>query len=206
MIVQKVEFTDVFAANCYFYIDEASKHGFVIDPSAKAEMLLDIIEKNGWKIEKILLTHSHLDHIGATLELSEALKIDIFGGSGAVEYLSNPALKGHFTDWNIFQNMHFLKDRQEIVLSGNPKCRLTVLSTPGHTLDSVVYYDQNQGIAFCGDTIFKSGIGRTDIEGSGGNYRVLMESITQRVLTLPQSTILYPGHGDETTVEAESIA
>lgn len=203
MIVKKLEFTDVFAANCYFYIDEITKHGFVIDPSTHAEKLLELIKQNGWKIEKILLTHSHLDHIGAVSELAEVLNLSVEGHQNAEQYLSNPKFEMHFTDKNVLKNMHYLKDGDIISLSTNSKAELKVISTPGHTLDSVVYYDALNNLAFTGDTIFQSGIGRTDIEGSGGNYLELLTNIKNKILTLPSNTVLYPGHGDTTTVQAE---
>ena len=69
MIVQKIESTDIFRANTYFYVDEKTKHGFIIDPCAGADVLINLIMQKGWTIEKMLLTHSHLDHIGAVLSL-----------------------------------------------------------------------------------------------------------------------------------------
>ena len=203
MIVQKVFFSDVFAANCYFYVDAKSRHGFVIDPSAHAEILFKTIQKNDWIIEKILLTHSHLDHIGAALELSRMLNADIFGMKAAEEYLINPNLRGHFTDWNVLRNMRYLNDGDEIVLTGNKDVVLKVFHTSGHTLDSCIFYDAKEKIAFTGDTIFASSVGRTDIEGSGGDEKQLFQSIQTKILRLPEDTILYPGHGEETTVGRE---
>lgn len=203
MIVQKMCFTDVFAANCYFYTDEKSKHGFVIDPSAHAEVLARIVQERGWVIEKILLTHSHLDHVGAALQLSKLLDVDIFGMKAAEEYLLNPNLKGHFTDWNVIENMRYFNDGDEVVLSANKEVVFKVLHTSGHTIDSAVYYDAKEKIAFTGDTIFESSVGRTDIPGSGGDEKMLFYSIIGKVLSLPENTVLYPGHGENTTVAQE---
>ncbi|MBR2299299.1 MAG: MBL fold metallo-hydrolase [Alphaproteobacteria bacterium] len=203
MIVKKLEWTDVFAANCYFYIDEASKHGFVIDPSAHADELINLINQNAWTIEKILLTHSHLDHIGAARELSNVLNIQIFGLEASKEYLSNPLLSAHFTDFNVIKNIEPLKNGDIISLKENPDISLKIIATPGHTIDSAIYYDKKNHIAFTGDTIFLSGIGRTDIEGSGGNHVELMKNIQNKIFTLPDNTVLYPGHGNQTTVQNE---
>ena len=203
MIVQKMVFSDVFAANCYFYTDEKSKHGFVIDPSAHAEKLLEHIQKNNLVIEKILLTHSHLDHIGAALALSEALGIDIFGMKAAAEYLENPDLSGHFSDREVLKKLKHINDGDELVLSVNPNIGLKVFATPGHTIDSDVYFDEREHIAFTGDTIFESSVGRTDIPGSGGDEKMLFYSIIGKVLSLPENTVLYPGHGENTTVAQE---
>ncbi len=203
MIVKKIEWTDVFAANCYFYIDETSKHGFIIDPSGKADELLNIIRQNGWTIEKMLLTHSHLDHIGAAPKLLQALNIEIFGLKSSKEYLSNKDLAAHFTDKEVIKNLVPLKDGDSISLTANPNIQLKIIATAGHTIDSAVYYDKQNNIAFTGDTIFANGIGRTDIEGSGGNYAALMTSIKEKIFTLPDNTVLYPGHGAQTSVKNE---
>ena len=203
MIVQKMVFSDVFAANCYFYTDEKSKHGFVIDPSAHAEKLLEHIQKNNLVIEKILLTHSHLDHIGAALALSEALGIDVFGLKEAAKYSENPDLSGHFTDWDVLKKMKYLNDGDKVVLSTCQDAKLKVLATPGHTLDSCVYFDEKEQIAFTGDTIFATSVGRTDIPGSGGAEQMLFHSIVSKILSLPENTVLYPGHGENTTVAHE---
>lgn len=203
MIIERIEFSDVFAANCYFYVDEKTKHGFIIDPSAHPEKLSKIIKENNWIIEKILLTHSHLDHIGAVLELAQQLNIDFYGLNTAQQYLSNPDLLSHFSDSAVLKNMRHFKDGDEITLSSNQTVRLKAIATPGHTIDSTVFYDAENNIAFTGDTIFQSGIGRTDIQGSGGNYAELMNNIRQKIFTLPENTVLYPGHGPQTTVKAE---
>ena len=203
MIVQQIQFDDVFAANCYFYIDEKTKHGFVIDPSANADKLLKIINDNNWHIEKILLTHSHLDHIGAVLGLSKMLNVHYFGFKAAEEYLSNPALKAHFTDFHVLKAMQHFDNGDLITLVANPNIYLKVIATEGHTIDSVVFYDQKNNVAFTGDTIFNKGIGRTDIEGSGGNFQKLIQNIKNKILTLDDKTVLYPGHGPKTRVKDE---
>ena len=205
MIVKKIEFSDVFAANCYFYISEVTGEGFIIDPSAHAQKLLEIISSNAWDIEKILLTHSHLDHLGAALEVAKALNIPIFGHQNARLYLSSPDLRAHFTDRSVLENMQFLNDGDEIALKKDAVGVLKVISTPGHTLDSVVYYDKKAGLAFTGDTVFRTSRGRTDIEGSGGDEHQLKESIIKKILALPDETVLYPGHGEATTIAEEKI-
>ena len=199
MIVQKMEFTDVFAANCYFYVDEKTKHGFVIDPSAHADRLLEVIKNNKWTIEKILLTHSHFDHIGGVLKLSEELKIGVFGSCAAKEYLLRPELKMHFTDWNVLEKINYLNEGDEIVLSTNKEIKLKVVLTPGHTIDSAVYVDEKENVAFTGDTLFAMSVGRTDIEGSGGSDEVLLESL-KKIAQLHENTTIYPGHGEASQI------
>ena len=97
-------------------------------------------------------------------------------------------------------NAEYFDDNDVISLS-NDSAKLKVIPTPGHTLDSVVFYDEKNHLAFVGDTIFKAGYGNTQFPG--GDENTLMNSIKNKIFTLPDKTILYSGHSDETTVEAE---
>lgn len=203
MIVKQVPVQGIIATNSYFYIDEKSKHGFLIDPGAKAEKLLKIIKDNDWIIEKILITHGHFDHIGAVEQIAETLHIPYFAHENGRDYLPDPDhnLSAFFGDDIALNNAEYLADGAEITLEANPTIKLQVIHTPGHTQDGVVYYDSANSLAFVGDTIFKHGIGRTDIPG--GNYTQLLDSICNKIFTFPDRTILYSGHSDPTTVSAE---
>ncbi len=202
MIVKQVELSDILVTNAYFYIDETTKHGFLIDPGAEAEKLLAIIEDNGWTIEKILLTHGHFDHIGAVEEIYRALKVPYFAHPEAQAYLTDSQLNlsAYFGNPIILNNAQYITDHN-VMLSSNPEVKLEVISTPGHTQDAVVYYDAANHIAFVGDTIFKNSIGATHFPG--GDMSQLLQSIKQKVLTLPDDTVLYSGHSESTTVAAE---
>ena len=98
-------------------------------------------------------------------------------------------------------NADFFQEGDEIILSSKPQTKLKVIYTPGHTQDSVLFYDEANHLAFVGDTIFKGSIGRTDFPG--GNTAQLKSSIENKVLTLPDNTILYSGHSEPTTVMKE---
>lgn len=189
--------------NAYFYIDEESNHGFLIDPAAEPDKLLDIIRKNNWIIEKMLITHGHFDHIGAVEKIHQELKISYFIHQNGKTYLTDPAfnLSSYFSAPITLNKAQFLSENDIITLEKNPKTELKVIHTPGHTQDSVLFYDKQNSLAFVGDTIFKNSIGRTDFPG--GNAQQLKESIKNKILTLPDGTILYSGHSDPTTVIAE---
>lgn len=203
MIVKQVELSDVLITNAYFYIDETTKHGFLIDPAAEAEKLLKIIKENNWIIEKILLTHGHFDHIGAVATIQQALNIPYFAHPKADIYLTDSKMNlSAYSNFPLtLNNAKHLDDY--IVLSTNRNVKLDVIYTPGHTEDSVVYYDAAEHIAFVGDTIFKNSIGATHFPG--GNLTQLQQSITQKILILPDNTVLYSGHSEPTTVAAEKI-
>lgn len=203
-MVYKVEVTGQIEVNSYFYIDEKTKAGFVIDPGSQAQRLEAIIKEKGWTIEKILLTHGHFDHIGAVKELQKRLGCPVLAFPTPEEYLSNP-----YTNLSIYfegpvieiEDVTALHDGQIIALEHNPSFALRVISTPGHTTDSVVYYSEKDGLAFAGDTLFKGSIGRWDLPG--GDLNTLKKSLAQKVLTLPDNTVIYSGHSEETTIKAE---
>ena len=203
MIVKQVPVRDIIETNAYFYIDEKSKHGFLIDPGAEAEKLLKIIKDNGWTIEKLLITHGHFDHIGAVEKIAQTLHIPYLAHENGREYLPNPTynLSAFFGDDIVLNNAEYLQDGAEITLDAAPNVKLKVIHTPGHTQDGVVYYDESNSLAFVGDTIFKHGIGRTDIPG--GDYNQLQQSICNKIFTFLNNTILYSGHSEPTTVSAE---
>lgn len=203
MIVKQVPVQGIIETNCYFYIDEKSQHGFLIDAGAEAAKLLQIIKDNGWTIEKILITHGHFDHIGAVEQISQALHIPYLAHKNGRAYLSDPAynLSAYFGGDIILNNAEYFDDDATITLQAAPKVKLQAIHTPGHTQDGVVYYDSANALAFVGDTIFKHSVGRTDIPG--GDYRQLQQSICNKIFTLPNETILYSGHTEPTTVSAE---
>lgn len=192
-----------FVENCFFYIDDTSKHGFIIDPGAQAEKLLGMIREKGWIIEKILLTHGHFDHIGAVNEIRSALQIPVLAYKSDDDYLRDP-------EWNlspsfglsiIIENTESIEDGQIIRLDSDPAFSLKVIYTPGHTTDSVIYYSERDRAAFVGDTIFKDSIGNYQLPG--GNFAAIQKSIMERVFTLPDDTVLYSGHTEQTTVGTE---
>ena len=203
MIVKQIAVTGTITTNAYFYIDEITKHGFLIDPGAEADKLLKIIADNGWTIEKILLTHGHFDHIGAVNTVQKALNIPCIAHQNGKDYLLNPQynLSAWFEPEIMVKNFDSLADGAEITSETTPNLHLKMIATAGHTQDAVIYYDAVNRLAFVGDTIFKNSRGRTDMPG--GNDVQLVQNIKNKILTLPDDTVLYSGHTEPTTVKAE---
>lgn len=187
----------------YFYIDEQTKHGFVIDPGAEAKKLLSFIKEQGYVIEKILLTHGHMDHIGGAAALREALECPIVIHQEGKIYLedANWNMSSQFGRAFTLEADEFVEHGDDIVLEANKDFKVRVIYAPGHTADGVAYYGEKEGLAFVGDIIFEGSIGRSDFPG--GNSSRLLSSIREQIFTLPNETILYPGHGNATTVKKE---
>lgn len=202
MILQ-VTVTEYLPTNVYFYVDEESKHGFIIDPGAEAAKLKKIAEERGFVIEKILLTHGHFDHIAAVNELQAAWGAEVYMQENGKIYAENPA-------WNLsnqlgagitLHDVNYLPDDAVITLKDKPDFQLQLRHVPGHTSDGCIYYSEQDGIAFVGDCVFRESYGRTDLPG--GDEETLLRHITDRLLTLPPETILLSAHSEETTVEHE---
>jgi len=190
-----------FEEYCYLYVSDSTRHGFIIDPGAQSDKLLDIIRDNGLVIEKILLTHGHFDHFGAVEELREKLNYPVLAHEKADLFLLNPLMnlsRQCVGDMVIRDTVKF-KYGDTITLDEAHSLR--VIYTPGHTPDSVLLYNEKDRIAFVGDTIFKESIGNYTFPG--GNKDLLIQSIMERVFTLPDDTVLYSGHSEPTTVGAE---
>jgi len=202
-MIAEVPVKGYFEENCYFYIDDATQHGFIIDPGAEAEKLYRLIEQKGWIIEKILLTHGHFDHTGAVNSLRRKLDVPVYAHRRSDEYLldANKNLSALCGSAILVRNVEYLDDGDEVYVDANPAVSLKVIYTPGHTTDSVIYYSSRDNVAFVGDTIFKGSIG--NYQYPGGNPYDLQNSIIKCIFTLPDETVLLSGHSEQTTVGTE---
>lgn len=203
-MIKELQVTGVFTTNTYFYIDEHTKAGFLIDPGAQAGLIYDAIVRNGWKIEKILLTHGHFDHFGAAEFLRERLVAPIYIYPSDARYLSDTYLNLSENSREPVTVLHYeeLYDGEIIRLKENSDFYLKVIHTPGHTPGSVTYYSEEENAAFVGDLLYQHGPGLTNFPG--GNRPRLEQSIIDKILTLPPETVLLSGHSSPITVARES--
>lgn len=201
-MIKELQVTGVFTENTYFYIDSHSKSGFIIDPGAQAGIIYDTVKSNGWTIEKILLTHGHFDHMGAAELLREKLVAPIYIYSEDAPYLTDPRLNLS-ASYRPFTVPHYeeLYDGEIIRLKANSGFYLKVIHTPGHTPGSVTFYSPEENAAFVGDLLYQHGPGLTNFPG--GDRRMLEESIVNKILTLPDDTLLLSGHSSPITVAQE---
>lgn len=189
----------IFEANCYILWDEKDREAIIVDPGEEGERIIEIIRKDSLKIKSIVNTHTHIDHIGANDFLGEKTGAPLLVHSADVSLLQNAelnlsALTGKDRSFSLPARV--LEEGDEIRV-GNFSLR--VLHTPGHTPGSICLYGDNK--LFSGDTLFAGGIGRTDL--AGGNSKELQKSIKEKILTLPDEVVVYPGHGPSTVVDKE---
>ena len=202
-MILRVEVHGVFATNAYFYIDDETRHGFLIDPGAQGDELLKIIAREKFTIEKILLTHGHFDHTGAVSELQARLNVEVCMQANGRDYAENPVwnLSSYFGLDMTLDNVTYLDDFSDITLADNPKFGVKLIPLDGHTTDGAIYYSAADSVAFVGDSIFRGSFGRTDFPG--GDEEALFRNLKARLFTLPDDTILLSGHSDPTTVADE---
>ncbi|MFQ5705857.1 MAG: MBL fold metallo-hydrolase [bacterium] len=198
MIVEKIE-VGVFAENCYMVGCEETREAVVIDPGDEIAKILDRIEDRALNIKYILLTHAHLDHVKEVQTFKRSLPVPILMHAADQFLLDNlPAQAAAFglTTSGIPHVDVNIDEGDEIAFG---QLRFKVLHTPGHSPGSVSFVASNA--AFVGDALFAGSIGRTDLPG--GDYDLLMKSIREKLLTLPEATEIYPGHGPVSTIGHE---
>jgi glyoxylase-like metal-dependent hydrolase (beta-lactamase superfamily II) len=187
--------------NCYLAGCTETKAAAIIDPAWDGRAITRAAADGGWKISHILVTHAHFDHVGGLAELKGATGAPIYAHADAVEMLARAdraaALWGFQLDAPPAPDI--LIDGGDEIAVGN--LSFDVLFTPGHAPGHVCFYLRDEGALFDGDVLFQQGIGRTDLPG--GDYALLMSSIEEKILTLPDGTQVFPGHGEPTTVGAE---
>jgi len=187
------------ATNCYIVGSDVTKRGMIIDPGAGAKTILEAVNSLKLKVEMIVITHSHFDHLGAVKALKEAT-----GAKFAVGGTSKTT-PGVFTKMVAMMSggSATVPDPDLILKDGDAididDLHFKVLFTPGHSPDEISLY--GHGVLFSGDTLFNSGIGRTDFPGC--SFEQLADSIKNKLYTLPDDTVVYPGHGPETTIGEE---
>ncbi len=188
--------------NCYIVADPGGTAA-VIDPGGDADQVLEALATNGWRAAYILLTHAHFDHIGAVAELHTALDAPV-----ALHPLDRPLYdsggggRKYGLTFEIGPEPEIALDKTQVVVVGD--LSFEVRFVPGHTVGHVAFYEPGLQAIFSGDVLFEDSIGRTDLPG--GSYATLLLSIRDQLLTLPDATTVYPGHGPATTIGRERVA
>lgn len=207
MITVKTFVFNLLAENTYLLYDE-TKEAVLIDCgcmyATEERLLSDFIAQNGIKLKRLLCTHLHFDHILGNHFIFQTYGIKPESHRKDAKLL--PSIKEQIKSMKVHLPVRFIEIHDYLV--GNEvitfgKSELVAMLVPGHSPGSLVYYSQKDGIIIVGDTLFKGSIGRTDLWG--GNYDMLVAAIRDKIFSLPEETIVYPGHGPSTTVAAEKL-
>jgi glyoxylase-like metal-dependent hydrolase (beta-lactamase superfamily II) len=187
--------------NSFLFRREGSDRALIVDPGDEAPKLLGAIDQLGVKLEGILLTHTHFDHVGAVAPVAEATGAEVW-----VPEIERPVLADimSFVPWpgfgpfESYEAEHTLAGGETLELAG---FEIDVVFTPGHSPGHVTYSIPDEQVVFSGDVLFQGSVGRTDLPG--GDWPTLLESIRSLVDSLPAETTVYPGHMGITTLGAE---
>lgn len=191
-----------FQQNCSLVWDETSRRGAVIDPGGEIDRILAEADQRGLTLEKILLTHAHLDHCAATADLARERSLPVEGPQREdrfwIEALPQAAAQFGFPPARSFEPDRWLEQGDRVTVGAET---LEVLHCPGHTPGHVVFFHPGQRCAWVGDVIFAGSIGRTDFPR--GNHDTLIRSIRERLFPLGDDVRFVPGHGPTSTFGAE---
>lgn len=186
--------------NTYIIQDEITKETMVVDPGAEVDKIIEMLDIMNSKLKYIYLTHCHGDHIGAVQELKEKrgamVLIHRFDADGLLnENISLTTYIGVDTSFETDSRL----DDNDLIHLGNLEFK--VIHTPGHTKGGSSLYCEEESFVLTGDTLFRGTWGRTDLPS--GSIEEIMNSITNKLLILPDDTIVYPGHGKSTIIREE---
>lgn len=198
MIIKRIQ-VGMIGTNCYLVACPDTKEAIVIDPGDEAKMIYDLAEKEGYKIFAIVNTHGHWDHVGGNSELKALTGAPILIHEQDASYLGDRKLNlGSLMGKNeVSPSADKCLQEGDIVQVG--KLEFKVIHTPGHTPGGISLLGEKD--IFVGDTLFAGSIGRTDFPG--GDYRVIISMIKEKLLPLADEIKVYPGHGPSTTIGQE---
>jgi glyoxylase-like metal-dependent hydrolase (beta-lactamase superfamily II) len=190
-----------FGTNTYLAWDEATLAACLIDPSAAGEEILQFIQQHNLKVNYIINTHAHYDHIGGNKFFQEKLNIPIYASPAAAAALVDPQknLSSYVGNQLISPAAAKTLADNEILDLGEAKIR--IIHTPGHTRGGISLYCQP--LLFSGDTLFAESVGRADLPG--GNMSILIKSIKEKLFCLPETTQVLSGHGPASTIGDEKV-
>ncbi|MEH7345521.1 MBL fold metallo-hydrolase [Bacillus sp. JJ1532] len=188
--------------NCYI-LSKENNICLIFDPGEESDKLSSYIQKANLKPVAIILTHAHFDHIGAVDDIREEYNIPVYIHEKEADWLLDPALNGS-SRYEMIPNISCKP--ADIIINNEQEIRigdftLQIYETPGHSPGSISIYIKDSGLVVAGDALFYGSIGRTDLPG--GNHQQLLNSIHNKLLGLPEETIVLPGHGPATTIGQE---
>lgn len=186
--------------NCYFVYREGSSKVIFIDPADYGDQIFQAMKNNGFEVAAILLTHGHFDHIWGCSRLRQLTSAPVYAYEGEEDVLLSSDLNvsaGAGRACTVKANT-LLKDGEEVTIED---MTFKLIATPGHTQGSCCYYFEEANMLISGDTLFEESVGRTDLPT--GSMSTLVRSVKDKLFELPDDVVVYPGHGDSTTIGHE---
>jgi glyoxylase-like metal-dependent hydrolase (beta-lactamase superfamily II) len=190
-----------FQENCYIVGDEATGVGALVDPGDEATRIALAVEQTGLEVDRILITHTHIDHVGAVAALVDEYACPVLMHAEAepmLQQLPAQAMMMGLRFGEVPAVDRHIEDEETLEVGA---LRLRALHTPGHAPGHLAFHLEGEGLVLSGDALFAGSVGRTDL--FGGDMNLLLRSISERLMTLPDETRVCPGHGPQTTIGEE---
>jgi glyoxylase-like metal-dependent hydrolase (beta-lactamase superfamily II) len=187
--------------NCSIFGDEQSREALVVDPGDDIGRVLEVIKRHGLAVKAIVITHAHIDHIGGAYKLKQATGAPVYMNPDDAELQEMLDAQAGWLGMRPPEQVEIdapAKDGDKLVVGAT---EFHVLHTPGHTQGSISLWIPSERKLVAGDTLFRDSIGRTDLPGGDG--RQILRSIHEKLMPLPDDTLVIPGHGDNTTIGRE---
>jgi glyoxylase-like metal-dependent hydrolase (beta-lactamase superfamily II) len=187
--------------NCYIARRDGADRAIIVDPGEEADRLLNVVERLGVRLDAILLTHTHFDHVGAVAPVARETGAEVWVPEierGVLADINSYVPFPGFGPFESYEAEHTLRGGERLELAG---FEIDVLFTPGHSPGHVTFSIPDEAAVFSGDVLFQGSVGRTDLPG--GDWATLLASIESLVESLPPETTVYPGHMGITTLGAE---
>lgn len=202
MILEQIQ-TRPIGTNCYVYGDDLTRRALVIDPGNDAPVILEVLRQHDLRVEAIVATHGHWDHVGAVRAVRAATGAPFLAPEADLEMIRAAGVRAQLM---MGLSVDQPPDPDRFIADGDEptagSLRLRAVGAPGHTPGHVILV--GDGLAFVGDVVFAGGVGRTDMPG--GDWETLRDTLETKILALPDDTLLYPGHGPHTTVGRERLS
>jgi glyoxylase-like metal-dependent hydrolase (beta-lactamase superfamily II) len=187
--------------NCSIFGDEQTREALVVDPGDEISRILQVLKRHGLTVKGIVITHAHIDHIGGAQKLKKATGAPVYMNPNDAELQKMMEVQAGWLGVETPDAVEIdspAKDGGKLVVGAT---EFHVLHTPGHTQGSISLWIPSEGKLVAGDTLFRDSIGRTDLPG--GDSRQILRSIHEKLLPLPEETVVFPGHGESTTIGRE---
>jgi hydroxyacylglutathione hydrolase len=200
-VIHEILSVGMLQCNCSIFGDEQSREAIVIDPGDDIEDIVAVLERHGLTVKAIVITHAHIDHIGGAAKLKALTGAPVYMNQSDAGLYNALDVQAAWLGTKTPERTEIDSEARDGGTLRLPNAEFQIRHTPGHTQGSISLWIPSENKLIAGDTLFRDSIGRTDLPGGDG--RQILRSIRDKLLTLPDTAIVVPGHGPNTTIGRE---